>query len=663
MNADKLLAKAQSGDPQAAFEYGLHCIKIGYADTGKQWLDFAKSRGSVDASIELGLILNKEGNPVAARAALVLASEALHPRALFVAGLTYMSEGDYELAHSLFSAAVEQGVQEATTIKEAAWMMLLSRELENREITKVQNQAEALLSGQQALEGAIPLRPDWWMKWWPDLSSEHSIGQALQDYLADFDWQLIHFVKNLAVAHDAAHWNQLAAISNSDERTAQTALDDPLLLQRAVGFISANDVAQLRIWRAEIERRFADVAGRTNVEKVTASLPLFADAYEMMNPEALPRVLTLLPYYLWQQARELKATLELEGALSAKQLSGAITRDETASLLTAREAIINSRSLNLDPFERSQGFLDSLPQAFPAEPHEHLRGDWPRRGWVRYLGPNRANSRPFLPFSGCSFNFRCGGWRCETPESASSAAIQGAAVAPKPAQPAKKVAGPIKKALPPAKKVAGPSKKAAAPAQKTTEPPTIDSAERYLNAPSSASEPSRPILCLLMDELVAEGDFLLPDAPQHWTSRSINVGPVQGELEVQGHWLKFSFILGKFSGKTGSTNLAENIARSVSGPGISFSASLQPQPEVKMRISIPSAPDVDSQLVAMTLMQVANAVIQAFQAAVQTKEMISPSASDLEKFGLVPPGRLGRSNGSRNWGKENAGAKFLLGEF
>lgn len=172
----------------------------------------------------------------------------------------------------------------------------------------------------------------------------------------------------------------------------------------------------------------------------------------------------------------------------------------------------------------------------------------------------------------------------------------------------------------------------------------------------------RPLLCILIDEVINEGYFKVPNAPENWTSRTFDVGPVAGILQVDGMNLNFEFQLGRFSGKIGSLNLADTLAESIAGEGISFEVSLEPQPKATMKISIPSHPQVFSKLVAKTLMQVANAVIQSFRAAVDTGELIEPNAVDLKRFGLLKPRLLQRRNGSRNWNRDNAGALFLLGK-
>ncbi len=678
MSKDDLLAKAKAGDPQAAFQYGLHCIKIGHTDIGKQWLDFAIKRGSIDASLELAVILNKEGDPAAARSALSVASQALHPKALFVAGLTYFSEGDYELASSLFSAAHDQGVEEAATMKDAVWVMRTAQEVENRQIQKVQKQAEALLDGNRPMEGSIPLRPHWWAHWWPDLDSQASIAESMNDYVEDLNWQLTHFIKNLAFKHDVAYWNEFASTSDSEIIAVEKILADPIILQRAVGFVAANEVAEILYWRQEIQRSYAQVSERTNDQKVTSALPLFVQAYKRMNPEAMSRVISLLPYYLWMQARELKETLELEAALSTKDLTGKITSIEESALFNARDVLYSSGDLSLSSFERTVSFFEYCPEAFPLEPHMHLQGGWPRRGWVKYLGSNNASLNPPYPeFSGCTLNFRNGGWRCEERQEVSDAMRAEAAefsrrplpAAIQPIRPVKKATPAAKKAVPVAKKAVPVAKKAvpvakkAVPVAKRAVPVAKRAVPANPQKPvSSAVNPQRPYMCLLIDEIMDEGDFVLPVAPQGWTSRRFDVGPVPGELAVNGHFLHFTFEIGKFSGKTRSMNLAEIIARSVAGQGISFSATLQPQPQVTMKISIPSDEDVSTQMIAMTFMQVADAVMQVFQAAVKIGEMIDPSKEEIEKFGLAEPRLMRRGPGSRNWGKQNLGAAFILGE-
>lgn len=95
--------------------------------------------------------------------------------------------------------------------------------------------------------------------------------------------------------------------------------------------------------------------------------------------------------------------------------------------------------------------------------------------------------------------------------------------------------------------------------------------------------------------------------------------------------------------------------------GIQFSASLRPQPDITMTITIPSGPEADLAAMYATLLQVADCAIDAFKVGVSTRELVSPDGGEVADFGLQEA-RLLRSTGSHNWNQRGFGALLLCGE-
>jgi hypothetical protein len=120
-----------------------------------------------ESDLEKGRKALQRGKTKKARKAVHQATLADVPEAFFIAGMSYLAEEDYMLAEGLIRMAESKGFAEATNAIEMVKVLSIAQFADNRQALKVQAEAESLLSDQRVMEGSTPLRPNWWVNWYP----------------------------------------------------------------------------------------------------------------------------------------------------------------------------------------------------------------------------------------------------------------------------------------------------------------------------------------------------------------------------------------------------------------------------------------------------------------------------------------------------------------
>ncbi|MEN9692358.1 MAG: hypothetical protein RLZZ330_2 [Actinomycetota bacterium] len=668
--------KAKAGDPAAAFEYGKKSIERGYEEIGRKWLQFAIEKGSVEASLELARILNLAGDKDGARKALVLATNAMHPMSFFTAGMIYLSEQDFQMAEALFRLAHQHGVEAALELAEGMQIFRLGQQIENKQHLKLEAEVENILGHKVAKEGNFEVRKNWWIDWFPPNYAPENLRKAGKAYIRDFDWQISQLTIYSAKRENLSHWNEQVARYGSEEKAAAKVCSDPIALQRAVGFVEANNIAEFLGLKSNMERKFSQLSD----DNIQGQLPNYlseqAKIYLRLNPEAVHRILTMICYLLWSDAPRNNKLFESEAALSFEYENGKLESAEKNHLQELRQEIEDKQLVDFQILERNRSMVHHFSNAFPQTGHTHLKGMWPLAGW------NGAGNRKRV--SGCTVNFRNGGWHCEVDQfeetdSSSLPEIPHQVIPSRIAKNAvKKVAKKVVKASPPSKKVIAkkmPAKKIA-PAKKITNINKAMPAKKIVKKaalPIKKSNPPMPsfenlemngselTLSRLIDIAVQKGDLPIPKAAPGWQDRKIEIGPIGGRVRTSGWMLLFTFSLGKISGKGGVSNTVEKIAAPFP-PEVRISGTLAPQPELTLHIAIPGTPTDDDRAVTQTFIQVANVVVDVLRVAIETGTLIEPTEQALGAIGLVKPAFIVSKHKSRNWNDRNLGGKLLYGE-
>ena len=285
---------------------------------------------------------------------------------------------------------------------------------------------------------------------------------------------------------------------------------------------------------------------------------------------------------------------------------------------------MNSKLLDLEGFERVGGYYEFCPQMFPAVPHDHFNGGWPLRGW-------KINDQGIRE-SGCSPYFVNGQWKClkikepARPKKAATVARD-------------QVGSSAKSSSIPVKRVA----KKAQPGRANSEP-TVESRAKAL-----------------LIELSNQGKlpFRLPLEP--WSEVEYEIGPVGALASFNSTGISFSFNLGKYEDTRFASDICEVMDGRIPAPGPKLSYSLQPQPQITLKVDVPIGFGESERIVEFALAQTADLAIDLFRVGIASDYLLNPTQDQLIKFGLMPNSpKYSGTPASRNWADEIAGTKILF---
>ena len=588
--------------------------------------------GNFESDLEAGKRALQRGDTQGAREAVHKATLANIPEAFFIAGMSYLAEEDYVLAEGLIRIAESKGYAEATNAIEMIKLLSISQHASNHQTLKVQDEAESLLTDQRIMEGSTPLRPNWWINWYPKSDSKAEARLAVEAYLEELHWQIDHAAIAIAKKHNLSHWNDLCLKYGSELKVAHLMRSDQSLAQRALGSHGVNSYLEMVIPHQELAKGYRTQLPDTNpLQFIASTLPDLVDVFFEINPAAAPRIMTLIPYLMMPNALSLSDLLQqdAEGYYSKTQRSNVDSQKSTgvrpvAPGVQARIKIMNSKLLDLEGFERVGGYYEFCPQMFPAVPHDHFNGDWPLRGW-------KINDQGIRE-SGCSPYFVNGQWKCLK--------IKEPARPKKAATDARdQVGSSAKSSSIPVKRVA----KNAQPGRANPEP----------NVESRAKA--------LLIELSNQGKlpFQLPAEP--WSEVEYEIGPVGAIASCNSTGVSFRFDLGKYEDTEFASAICEVMSGRIPAPGPTLSYSLQPQPQIILKVEVAIPVGQSERIVEFALAQTADLAIDLFRVGIASEYLLEPARDQLIKFGLMPnsPEYSGTS-ASRNWANEIAGTKILF---
>jgi hypothetical protein len=585
-----------------------------------------------ESDLEKGRKALQRGKTKKARKAVYQATLADVPEAFFIAGMSYLAEEDYMLAEGLIRIAESKGFAEATNAIEMVKVLSIAQYADNHQALKVQAEAESLLSDQRVMEGSTPLRPDWWVNWYPKSDTKEEALLAVETYLNELHWQIDHAAIAIAKNHNLSHWNDLCLKHGGDLTVAHLMRSDQNLAQRALGSHGVNRYLEMVIPHQEFAEAYRmELPATAPLKFIAATLPDLVDVFFEINPAAAPRIMTLIPYLMMPNALSLSELLEEDAKHYFSRLIP--TSDEgdpkkRAKIaprgVTARRKIAESKLLDLEGFERVGGYYDFCPQLFPTNTHVHFNGEWPRRGW-------RINDLGFRE-SGCSPHFINGQWKCL------------------------KVREPTRP-----KKKASPIAETRSSSTDSTSKPVKRVAKKVQPKPINPELSNDSRTKTLIIELSNQGKlpFQLPSEP--WSDLEYKIGPVNAEISCSAQDITFRFDLGKYE----NTNLASAICEVMSGripaPGPTLSYSLQPQPRISLEVKVVIASGESERIVEFALAQTANLAIDLFRVGIASGYLLEPAKDQLIKFGLMPNYSVNSGKpASINWENEFAGTNILF---
>ena len=587
---------------------------------------------SFESDLEKGRKALQRGKTKKARKAVHQASLADVPEAYFIAGMSYLAEEDYVLAEGLIRIAETKGFAEATNAIEMIKLLSISQHASNHQALKVQEEAESLLTDQRIMEGSAPLRPNWWVDWYPKSDTKAEALLAVEAYLSELHWQIDHAAIAIAKKHNLSHWNDLCLKYGSELKVAHLIRSDQGLAQRALGSHGVNRYLEMVMPHQQLAEAYRMELPETAPLKFLAStLPDLVDVFFEINPAAAPRIMTLIPYLMMPNALSLSDLLQqdAEAYYSKTQRSNVDSHKPTGVRLVApgvqaRIKIMNSKLLDLEGFERVGGYYEFCPQMFPAVPHDHFNGDWPLRGW-------KINDQGIRE-SGCSPYFVNGQWKCLK--------IQEPARPKKAATVARdQVGSSAKSSSIPVKRVA----KKAQPGRANSEP-TVESRAKAL-----------------LIELSNQGKLPFRLPPDPWSEVEYEIGPVGALISCTATGISFRFDLGKYEDTEFASAICEVMAGRIPAPGPKLSYSLQPQPQIALKVDVPIGLGESERKLEFALAQTADLAIDLFRVGIASEYLLDPTQDQLIRFGLMPnTPKYSGTSASRNWTDEIAGTKILF---
>jgi len=586
-----------------------------------------------ESDLEKGRKALQRGKTKKARKAVYQATLADVPEAFFIAGMSYLAEEDYMLAEGLIRMAESKGFAGATNAIEMVKVLSMAQYADNHQALKVQAEAESLLSDQRVMEGSTPLRPDWWVNWYPKSDTKAESLLAVETYLNELHWQIDHASIAIAKNHNLSHWNDLCLKYGGELKVAHLMRSDQSLAQRALGSRGVNRYLEMVIPHQELAEAYRrELPDTAPLKFIATTLPDFVDLFFDINPAAAPRIMTLIPYLMMPNALSLSDLLlqDAEGYYSKTPPSNVDSQGPTgaqpvAPAVQARIKIMNSKLLDLEGFERVGGYFDFCPQMFPTEPHEHFKGGWPLRGW-------KINDQGFRE-SGCSPYFVNGQWKClkikepSRPKKVSTVASdQASSLAKSSSIPVKRVA------------------KKAQPSRRVDSEPNGDSRAKAL-----------------LIELSNQGKlpFKLPAEP--WLDVEYNIGPVLALISCTSTGISFRFDLGRYDDTQFASAICEVMSGRIPAPGPTLSYSLQPQPQITLKVEVAIPEGQGERIVEFALAQTADLAIDLFRVGIASEYLLDPTQDQIIKFGLMPNSpKYSGTSASRHWADEIAGTKILF---
>ena len=569
-----------------------------------------------------GKSLLQQGKPSEARIAVNDAVLARVPEAFFIVGMSQLAEEDFALADVFLRMAEEGGYADATSARQLVQARLLAHNVENQQALQVEIATQSKLANQQAFEGTIPLRDGWWINWYPKSDTKQDALLAATAYIMDLNWQIDHRAIEIAKKNDLIYFKDLSSRLGGEMNAAEILRKDSGIAQRSLGFRGATDVMDMLIPQKLLKRQVMEMMPTNEPLKFLASsIPEFVDLYSEINPAAMPRFLTLIPYLMMPTALSLSDHLQQEASYyyskhssNEQPLSNSGGAKRVPTGLISREKIMDSKLLDLEGFEIVGGYEDFCPQLFPEVRHKHHNAEWPRRGWQR----NSQGGRN----SGCDTYFENGQWKCLK-------------------------AGQQKKVVK-AKSPRVPAKKST-----TTNPSTsIETKQAQASDPWSKN---------LLISLAASNKLPFTLPPEPWFQANFSIGPVPAQVITMPDGLTFIFDLGKYESTQSANAIVEVMANRNSIPGSKLSYSLEPKPRIKLEVKLSVTLGESDRIVEFALAQTADLAIEQFKIGIISDYLLEPNQNDLIKFGLVPETSANAGSvACSNWTNSSAGTKILF---
>jgi hypothetical protein len=586
-----------------------------------------------ESDLEKGRKALQRGKTKKARKAVHQATLADVPEAFFIAGMSYLAEEDYMLAEGLIRIAESKGFAEATNAIEMVKILSIAQFADNRQALKVQAEAESLLSDQRVMEGSTPLRPNWWVNWYPKSDTKAEALLAVEAYLIELHWQIDHAAIAIAKNHNLSHWNDLCLKYGGELKVAHLMRSDQSLAQRALGSRGVNRYLEMVIPHQELAEAYRRELPDTNPLKfIATTLPDFVDLFFDINPAAAPRIMTLIPYLMMPNALSLSDLLEEDAKHYFSSLIPASDDSDTNKRVkmvpkgvTARRKIAESKLLDLEGFERVGNYFDFCPQMFPTETHVHFNGEWPRRGWKIDSEGTRE--------SGCTPYFINGQWKC------------------------------LKIKMPPIaiKKVAAPPRASGSSQEQTTGPRRRVAKKAHSGTGTKPKRQDELRTKNLLIELSNQGKlpFKLPAEP--WSDVEYKIGPVLALISCTSTGISFRFDLGRYEDTQFASAICEEMSGRIPAPGPTLSYSLQPQPQITLKVEVAIPEGQGERIVEFALAQTADLAIDLFRVGIASEYLLDPTQDQIIKFGLMPNSpKYSGTSASRHWADEIAGTKILF---
>ena len=589
------------------------------------------SSADYEMDLERGRAALRSGNTQGARQAVHQATLADVPEAFFVVGMSYLAEEDYVLAEGLIRIAESKGFAEATNAIEMVKTLSIAQSVGNIQTLNVQAEAESLLADQRIMEGTTPLRPSWWVNWYPKSDTNADAHLAVETYLEELHWQIDHIAIAIAKSHSLSNWNDLCMKHGGELQVAQMIRSDESIAQRALGSFGVNQYLEMVIPLQEFKKHYQRHLPEINPLKyVAGTLPELVDLCFNLNPAAAPRFMTLIPYFMMPNALSLSDLLQqdAQGYFSKMPQSNADSKGASgarpvAPAVQARLKIMNSKLLDLEGFERVGSYFDFCPQMFPTKTHDHLNGEWPRRGW-------KINDQGIRE-SGCSPYFINGQWKC------------------------------LKIHQPAQLKEASPISESRSSSTDSTSTPRTRVAKKTqpmrINPELDNDSRAKALLIGLSDQ--RKLPFQLPAEP--WSDVEYKIGPVKAKISTSAQGLTFRFDLGKYENTQFAGAICEVMSGRIPSPGPTLSYSLQPKPQITLEVQVGIALGESERIVEFALGQTADLAIDLFRVGIASEYLLEPGQDELIRFGLMLNNpKYSGTPASSNWTNEFAGTKILF---